>query len=88
MSPFVSTAKYRSTTGQPFMYEDPYGQGSVSLIDDPSSNMFILTAKNKQNPEGNMSFNVEYSQAEQTFNQYIDLFDMLSQQNYNAYLGK
>jgi hypothetical protein len=88
MSPFVSTAKYRSTTGKPFMYEDPYGQGSVSLIDDPTSNSFILTAKNKQNPEGNMSYNVEYSQAEQTFNQYIDIFDMLSQQNYNTYLGK
>jgi hypothetical protein len=85
MSPFVASAKYRSSYGIPLTYEDPYGQGSITLNDDPTSNSFIFTAKDKIHKENSRSWNVQYSQAEQDFNQYIDILDMLSQQNNNTY---
>ena len=88
MSPFVSTAKYRSASGKPITYEDSYGQGSITINDDPSSNSFIFTERDKKHPENNNSYNVQYSQAEQLFNQQVEMFNMLSQQNNNIYSGQ
>jgi len=88
MSPFVSTAKYRSASGKPITYEDSYGEANLSIIDDPSSNSFIFTERDKKHPENNNSYNVQYSQAEQLFNQQVEMFNMLSQQNNNIYSGQ
>lgn len=88
MSPFVASAKYRSANGKPITYEDSYGEGSISINDDPASNSFIFTAKDKRYPEHNSSWNVQYSQAEQSYHQYIDMLDKLSQQNHNIYSEK
>jgi hypothetical protein len=85
MSPFASNVIYKSAQGQPVTYVDPYGSGSVQIVDDKQSQNFIISVGQGNDPNSTFSESIPYSKGEQSFYESIKWLDQLSQQNKNIY---
>ena len=81
-SPFDSNVQYKSAQGIPTVYNDVYGNGSVSIDHDRQNNNYVITMRNS-----NMGLNESYvepiSRGKERFYEAISLLDLLSQQNSN-----
>ena len=81
-SPFDSNVQYKSAQGIPTVYNDVYGNGSVSIDHDRQNDNYIITMRNS-----NMGLNESYvepiSRGKERFYEAISLLDLLSQQNSN-----
>jgi hypothetical protein len=81
-SPFDSNVQYKSAQGIPTVYNDVYGNGSVSIDHDRQNDNYVITMRNS-----NMGLNESYvepiSRGKERFYEAISLLDLLSQQNSN-----
>jgi hypothetical protein len=85
MSPFASNVIYKSSKGEPVTYVDPYGSGSVQIVDDKQNQSFIISVGRDNDPTNTFSQSTPYSKGEESFYQSIKWLDQLSSQSKNMY---
>ena len=85
MSPFASNVIYKTAQGQPVTYTDPFGSGTVDIVDDKQNQKFIISVSKDGDPNNTFSQYTSYSKGEESFNQSIRWLDQLSKQGENIY---
>jgi hypothetical protein len=85
MSPFASNVIYKSAQGQPVTYTDPFGSGTVEIVDDKQSQKFIISLSKDGKPENTHNEYTSYSKGEESFNASIRWLNQLSKQGENIY---